>query len=319
MTAEEKRQAEILIENDFNHAKDKASKFIVPFLVQLNFRCQSLNLAMLKAVKLLELPPKSSELSHIWDLAFTIISSACPLLGVGKALEESGKAIMVAAALGNNTAKALKVASAGGEWAERINTGKETAEKIATQVQEVRGEPGGMEELTKYDVGKQPLREMLDNANKAIMVWGAALDVLDDEEMFRKLDVEQRVYKPSGSIQQLADRLLPKPLDPMTQDDIDQLELAFLWQIFKGYSLKHFTIVYTLSGRPSAPKRDVYIDGLNDNQQDTLVEMFGPDATRGKTFFMPPAINIYFLLGLWGAPSRQAVPNWSWPSGRNQP
>jgi hypothetical protein len=79
MTAEEKRQAEILIENDFNHAKDKASKFIVPFLVQLNFRCQSLNLAMLKAVKLLELPPKSSDFrtSGTWPLRSSRVPVPC--------------------------------------------------------------------------------------------------------------------------------------------------------------------------------------------------------------------------------------------------
>jgi hypothetical protein len=49
------------------------------------------------------------------------------------------------------------------------------------------------------------------------------------------------------------------------------------------------------------------VRGLNDNQEDTLVDMFGPDAPRGKTYYMPPATNIYVLLGMWGVGWRTDV------------
>ena len=124
--------------------------------------------------------------------------------------------------------------------------------------------------------------------------------------MYRKLDIEQEFYKPAETLRQLADKLLPQRLEPMTKKDRKELELRYIWEIFNGYS-DHFTIVNAIRMGPGVRPMDTYVEGLNDNQQDTLVDLFGPTAPRGKTFYMPPVNNIYFLLAQWGVKSRREV------------
>jgi hypothetical protein len=284
------------IMHDYDVANHYAIKYIVPFLVQLNMRGNMIMEATQTFAKFLTLPESDSTLSLIWDIAFSSLSVLVPALGIAKKLEESAKAVEIAAALGDRRAQALKLMREGGEVAEKVNKGKETVTSIAEKSEKLREQPEGMTELNKLDSSKGPIRDLLKDANKAVALWDKVLDLLDQEKEIRLSDTKA----PAGeSMTKLAERLLPR-IEPLTGDDLDQIELTYLWLMLRDYAKKNVQVVRANDGYHV----DTSVSGFNGNQQDTLIEMFGFSARRGKYFCQPPAVNIYVLLAIWGVPNQ---------------
>ena len=300
---------EIIVDNQ--KAQHHTEKYLAAVLLNLNAEGLMITSAMQKFAKFLELPESSSKLGLWWDTAFGIISTLVPAFRWARFLTEQERnvekaALELAATLGSKKAKFIKLGQKAGEAAERINKAKEFVTKTRENVEGLaRPVPEGLAELNKLDDSKKPIHELLESSKKAIGIWSKALDTLDMELEKRLSDLNNR---PKESILSMIQRLLTVPNFP-TAEELDQIETACLWKMIGSYVnrnvywLQTRTIIHqmgAISDRMLDGGTETELVGLNDNQQDTILAMFGPKAKRGKYFSIPPIAMIAQALGMWG-------------------
>ncbi len=300
-TPEEAEVIKARIGRDYDDADHAAMKYIISFGVEMQARGLMIQDATRKFADFLKLPESSSRLGAIWDFAFAALS-ILPGFGIAKALEESAAAVEIAAKLGDRRAQALKLVVAGAEAAEKVNVAKETAASLQEKGEKLAATAPGLAELKKLDVNKGPIKQLLKSAYTAVALWGKVLDILAQEKEIRLVSHETPAPE---SMTALASRLLPR-IQPLGDDDLAQIESQYLWAMISAYAKDNVEIVrWTYPGQG---KTDVSIDGFNDNQQETLIDMFSFDnAKRGKYFYQAPPWNIYGLLVTWGVSTRHEV------------
>ena len=166
---------------------------------------------------------------------------------------------------------------------------REKAEKAFPEEQ-----PEGMKELEKLDVSKKPIQELVDGARQAVKVWDDVLDTLVKEKYNRLRDPKTPSKEPMLA---LAKRLLPR-IQIFTDEELDQIELLYLWQMIGSYVKNNVSVVEHVD-QYGRGKR-VEILGLNNTQQDTICNLFGFQAKRGRYFYTAPVWNIFMVLYMWG-------------------
>jgi hypothetical protein len=295
-------QEEIAIVGDYNLAHDYAQNYMDGCLLQMSARATMIQTATQKFVAFLKLPEKTSSVGAIWDIAFASLSVLVPALGIGRELEESAKAIEIAAALGDKRAKALKLLVASAEIVKKLNEGKESINKIRETGEKLMDPPEGMKELEKLDASKKSIRDLQNSGYKALALKEAVLSMLNFEEQIRLSDA--KTGNPESMLA-LAKKLVPK-VPVLEDEDLDQIELMYLWLMISSYAKANVQIVSTTTSGPFGNYgTGKTISGLNDNQEETLIELFGLSAKRSQYFFMPPATDIYVLLSMWGVSTRK--------------
>ena len=85
----------------------------------------------------------------------------------------------------------------------------------------------------------------------------------------------------------------------MTDAETEQAGRSYLWEICKALAPHHVALVrirYTTGDGASQ------IDGLNENQQDKIMEWFGPQSNFvGGT--VPPIFNVFQAVIFWKVPN----------------
>ena len=279
--------------DDYNRANHYAEKYIARFLVQVNARGLMIDSAAGKFAKFLGLPPTSSKLGAILDIAFAVVSTAIPFLKLTNLVRNAEIAIGIAETAqiaAPKMARAVKAIEKGNEAViKSIETGKSVHENVKGIREE---EPAGVAELAKLDTRKGPIRELVSDAAKAVTLWERTLDLLDRAENLRLA----REIPGTKSLMALAQDILKLP-ELFTADELDQIELAYLFQMIGEYARSNVTIVKTVT---NYGRDDGYaIEGLNNTQIDTIIELFGGSEGKGKYFSMPPVWSVYFYLSMW--------------------
>ncbi len=313
---QELRRREAMIITDNQRAHDYAMKYISRFLAELNARSGMITSAIESFNKFMALPPHSSMWGQIFDFAFGLLAVAVPALRLTTLLRDAEVAISIAEkaeVAAPKMARALKGIENANERIEVINKGRETVNKLGEGV-ETHEKPEEaqkeVKELQELDPKRQAFKELNEYAKKGIALWERVLDLLDQSLENRLTNLEAPPKEPMLS---MAQRLLKLP-QPFTPEEMDQLELQYLWYLISSYC-KQNVVIYRRTviqeGRGAGWTKSVKegIDGLNNTQQETLQEMFGPGAKRGKYFSMIASYNIYVTLAMWGVRREDSTTN----------
>jgi hypothetical protein len=152
------------------------------------------------------------------------------------------------------------------------------------------------------DQGRTPIRELIKEAQQSRKVLDKAIDVLDAEFASRLNSLLYKIpYGSKGTILDMANRLLP-PLTYFDDEELEQIGRYYLWKILEKYAQGEHNV--WISVHRDSPD---YIFGLNDTQQEQIIEWFGPPSKwiGGRT---PVVINISMALSYWNVRRRPYSP-----------
>lgn len=302
---------------------EKAQGIEMKYLARINgelfARGLVLTHAMDKYNAFLNLPATDQSTSAIWDFAYSILSTAVPLLRLTdfvKKLETNASvAYAIAKATGDKgraaaAAKtAAKVARKAGETAEKINDAKEKVEKIKEGYDKVTQEQES-NPLGNLDAARKPILDLIKAGQEAEAAWGKAIDaeLLEFENRLNGFQASKQ-----GTLEDYVKSLLP-PVPTFNKDELLEIENLYLWQLIGAYVKDNVQIVKTTvvtqimratSQEFSRGTPTYSVQGLNNTQQQTILGLFGPQAKRGKIFFMPALLptgdSIWFFLGYHNA------------------
>jgi hypothetical protein len=292
------------IQKDHERAQNYAIKYGKRISNAFLARSSILNLAMNQFNRFLVLPEESNNASAIWDLAWLALSTAVPVLRLGKFVTEQHRAATLALEIAKKTGQKAKlpkvvktVTGAGigaGKLANKANDLKEKAEKFQETYGKATDDGESLDEqFQDFDLARKVLYDMLSELDKATQSFETALDA-------ELAEYENRIdgLKPSkeGSLESHMKELL-KPYPKLTRDELKQVELRFLWEMIAAWAQKNVKIVATTNVYTTTTSSKTAIEGLNETQQKFILETFGPYAKRGAYFPFAPVWNIIPYLG----------------------
>jgi len=282
---------EIQITYDYDRANHHTMKYIAPVITQLQVRGQMLSNAMNKFTSFLDTKETPSLAWAIINAAYSILISAVPLLRFTKLLTASEAAVAAAATSGDTRALAIQFGEMATAFEKQIKGPRDIALKLSSIIDLMPEGADSLKKLNKLDASKGPIREMQEFAIRVLVNWSIVLDILDMEKYAR---LSNPTKQPKESQLALAQRLLPIP-QWFTDDELDQIEKRYLWEMMKDYCRKYVKI--QVDRRDG--KKVGYI-GLNGAQADIIVDLFRP-GLRGPYFVSQlfPA-TIYVALEKWG-------------------
>ena len=156
----------------------------------------------------------------------------------------------------------------------------------------------------------RPVAELIRSSRVAREVWRKGIDLLDTEFENR---VNNPAPHPRESLVALITRLLPLP-KCLTDDELDEFEELYLWKMIGQYVHLNVVVkdpILLQGGRLGGPS----VCGLNDSQVETVLDLFGPEATRGKIFSAGPYKDVSLALVALGAKRLQNNVNIMIPRG----
>jgi hypothetical protein len=92
------------------------------------------------------------------------------------------------------------------------------------------------------------------------------------------------------------------PFQDLSPDQLDQIGRYYLWTILGEYASRGNVVIVETNYRTGTSSS---IDGLNDTEQDQIMEWFGLQSNYGGGL-VPPQINIWYVLAAWGVKTKQA-------------
>jgi hypothetical protein len=284
---------------DHEWAQTYTLSYLSDLQSELVAQANILNLSMNAFNKFLEMPEADNRAGPIWDIAFTVLSTAVPALGLVKFVDKMHKASSVAvqiatsAGLKSGRAEVVQLAAKalqeGAKWANRVNDVKEAAGDVSEAYEKLTSEPEG-ELFEGLDPARKVIYELIDTARKATAAFKGAVAA-------ETLEYTMRIYgitKPAGSLQDYIKNLLP-PIPLMTRAELQEIEKLYLWNMIGHYcksKVKMYRTTTTvrrhtaLSGGESA-NTSIRADGLKESQQAWILKEFGPTSKRGKWFTGP--------------------------------
>jgi len=292
---------------DNNRAHDYAMEYIVAVDGELFARALKLTSAMQKFAKFLDLPECDSKVGHICEVAFGVICVLQPEFALAPFLGKSSEAVGRALEGAKAESKLAKIAMKAKETGEKIKTVTELAGNVKEATSD---EPRGISQLKNLDASRRPVAELIKSSRLAREVWRKGLDLIDTEFENR---VNNPAQHPKESLAAMIARLLPLP-KCLTDDELDEFEELYLWKMIGQYVQLNVVVRDPIRvqggplGRPS-------VDGLNDNQIETVLDLFGPEATRGKIFSSGPYRDAPLALVALGAKRLQNNVNIVIPRG----
>jgi hypothetical protein len=236
-----------------------------------------------------------------------IVATAVPALRLSPALAKIEKMAADAMKPAKGFLKTPKLAA---KITTAVATGHNFADVIAksNNIRDKVSKATGIHTSVPVDQSKTPVKGMIKEADDARKALDTAIDALDSEFAARVHSVLYKVpYQPTGNLSletlpKMAERLLP-PLTYYTDDELEQLGRWFLWNILSQYAKRYVAIVTTTYRTGDS----VSIDGLNDSQQEQIMEWFGPQSPWSRSSGRVPVVrDIWFALKLWNVESRKA-------------
>ena len=300
---EMKRSNLVIIDNDA--AVLYAMQYMGHLNAQMLARAHMLEDAIRDFNKFLLLPETSSVWGPIWDAAWTVLATVMPALRltafIKKIEEEAQAALKAAQAAGitpKNVHKILGKVAQVHDITAVVSASNEIRDKSKKALQASR-----TNDFNKLDATKTPVREMIQAANKAWVVFDTQLATLAQVFANRLLDPSVSVKE---SMLDMAMRLLPLP-DLIDDHELELIGRLYLWNILSGYTKKRVKIIRRViqKGYTQNPYESE-IEGLNDNQQDQIMAWFGRgfNMTGGR---IPPVYSIWDALDRWGVPVTTVV------------
>jgi hypothetical protein len=305
--------------NEINKDNDGAKNYINSFLNRTNTelynRALKLNSAMDQFVQFLALPKGAKPPSGL-DIALNLILAAVPQLAELKYIEETAKAAGVAVAIAKASgtsaklAKAAKVGTAvvqkGGQFIEKRKV-KDSIE-VGKQIDEnLNDEEPPANPLSQFsDSAAGVMNTLIESSTSVEKTWEYAIDALH-AEYSKRLDNAGDNAQPRQSMTDWIKgilRTLPKIYSP---DELKQLERVYLWCLIAGYVKAgnvYFQRTAEFNYSARAFQETTTFVGLNDTQQEAIVDLFGPEAPRGMIFYYPVVLNINLFLGWCGVKTK---------------
>lgn len=310
-------EQEMRLISDHESAQTYGNQYLGEMNNALFARGQILNLAMEGFNEFLKLPKTDSKYAAIWDFAFNALAMAVPALRLTQFIDRqhiaANAAYEIAKAVGDRAtkAKAVKV----------ITTGLKQGGKVANKINDIKGKVGGITEsggkvmeedkgqeaksdLSKrLDASRKVVRDLIKDGDKALESWKKALSA-ELQTFQNRLSGAEKT--PGESLRKYIERLL-EAIPKLTDEELDQVETKFLWLMLVAYcrsnvqivETTHITQVHTIGGSRDYPEgTTLSITGLNNTQQNTLVEWFGKSVKRGKHFSEPVISDAYDFLRL---------------------
>lgn len=296
---QQKQLAEIIgIISDYENATSK----IVRYAIRLDGRYNNLILALQDAVitfnEFVRLPASSNNLSAYWDVAWAALAAVMPMLRISPAwvrLEQTAQAEMKAVnnVLSNadTRTKLVTLAQRGhnvADWVAKENT-------IAARLRDVEIKK------PKADMSRTPIKAMMEESNNAHKALETAVDTIYEDYKARLLlAVVGTPSTKTETLEQMAVRLLPQ-LNYVELDEAEQVKRQFLFEMCKAWAPKNAAIVTTIYRLGET----VTIEGLNDTQQDQIMDWFGPTSNwHGGS--IPPWPSIWNFVYWWNIPRKKA-------------
>jgi hypothetical protein len=237
-----------------------------------------------------DLPPSSDLASAIWELGFSIVSTAVPALKLGeffkKQYEAADVALKAAESFGQKAKradKAIKVVSKtaehGGTTAKYANDVKGILDK-AKAVEKYKGQ---VEEHS----ARGPIQTLIKELYEAPKTWEKVIDLETQEWQNRLADLPTK-----GTLLEIVQKHLTLP--PVL--DEEEIRLMYLFEMVLAHCQKE---VYWEIQPLGGGRERVALKGINDNQQDQILAWFGAGTKRGNYFKRPPIFYISTFLALW--------------------
>src|SRR5579864_2374501 len=230
------------LELDAIRAQSHVLKYVGSFVAQLNGKSHALDEAIREFNKFLDLPERSSKFLAIWDLSWNLLAVALPALRMTGALSQMEKDAEIATKAAEifwkeipKTARLVAVLPNAGDLAtvvDKLNTARKNGEAaMSTQVNDLQ---------KRASVTKGPVRELIQDANKAMELSNTVIDSLYHEFENRLLYLSFDV-SPKESLFDYAHKMLSVP-EFFTDDEIDRLSLKYKWFLV-GYYAKQYVQV----------------------------------------------------------------------------
>ena len=272
--------------------------YTIQYLNDLNAQCNAKALMLQQSIRVfneefLKLPPKSNRYVAIWDAAWVIVATTVPALRLMPALAKVEKAAAIEMATAKAFMKTPKLVA-------RITIATVKRHNIAdvivkaNNIRDKVNKATGIHTSVPVDKSKTPVKEMIKEADDARKVLNSAIDALDREFAARLFSVLYEVpYTTNETLSDMATRLLP-PLPYYTDDDLEQIGRFYLWNILGHYAKDNVKIVTTAYRTGDSQS----ISGLNDSQQDQIMEWFGLQSNwQGGRVPVIPIFNV--ALSYW--------------------
>jgi hypothetical protein len=283
---------------DFSDAITYLQKYLIHFTLESVEHALMISSATTKFAAFLKLPPTSSSINLYVDFAFTAVAAVFPAVRLLKLLDGVSKEASVALAIAKASATApqrlatviVQGVPKAGETADVLKKANDTRMKALAAL---KSDPatGSVAELRKLDSSKAAIRYFVETATRAAQVFDNVADVIAAEFYARVThpDIQRR-----ETIFDITKRILVTH-DFLTPDELDQLEATYIWEMIASYCKQNDNVVFVKQTGWGA-QDGVQIRGLNNGQLETLMDLFGPNAPRGKYFAKPivaPYASIY--------------------------
>ena len=264
----------------------------------------------------LELPDTKhsrSVLLPIINIAFGALTILQPELLFAGLLAEEVKAAELALAISKKAMVAAPKAARVVKGAEDVVVkGTKEIKEGLKKGQTVGKSMQSIQDLVDHDAPAPPkpdqrLKGIIDEENSmadaladvrqnALSAWDSAYKALLIKYYLRLKGFED---PSTGSLAAFVRGLL-KPPTPFTKSELEQLSSFYAYQLIGQYVRDNVQIKREVVYDPNEGTSSTYDDaGLNDNQQEMLVDLFGFTAQRGKVFSMPPIRSALQFLVAW--------------------
>lgn len=303
IAAEAQVQQELRALADLLEDNNRAGGHAIEYLNQIDASFFKKALTLQGAIRdfndFLRLPPSSNKWLAIWDSVWAGLSLALPMLRLTKTfadIEKAAQGALNAATAASKSPQLIQrivvAAGKGHNIADVIRKSNSLRDKVE-QAMKGRDAPVPMDRV------KRMIKDLMNDSDHAHNVVNIAIDALDAEFGFRLVSLLYQVpYNPKESLVDLANRLMP-PFKDLSPDELDQVGMYYLWTILGQYAIDHVTIVETTYRIGTGTS----IEGLNDTQQDQIMEWYGAQSWSGG--YVPPQFNIWYVLAAWKVKRRK--------------
>jgi hypothetical protein len=297
-TAEQKQKKQISDLTNTMMDYERASSKILEYFVRLDARYDNLILILQETMndfnEFLKLPEKSNEMMRYWEVAWAALNTVLPMLRINPGwvkLEQLAQTELKNANYAlqnvNLQTKLLTLASRGHnvvDWISKENT-------LFARIRDLKSRPKS---------ARTPIKALMAESEVAHKALESVIESTWGEYKVRMTYIlAEQPFAATETLEQMVVRKLPE-LNYMTEAEIAQVGRSYLWEICRSWAPHNVALVTT---RYRTGDGGLLIEGLNDTQQDKIMEWFGLQSNwaGGKVPVFP---NLYLILSFWGVPRK---------------
>jgi hypothetical protein len=284
------------IEEDYDRAKDKIDYYSTRLHSIATIRSECFTTARTSFADFLQLKDGQDSIMKYTGIILLAASVVLPEIGIALAIAKSAaKAEQFAVQL---------------ERIEQLEKNAELVEKGLAKVEKARA-------TDELKTKKKEEKEVAEQKEKAIGMFENSMKVVnEDNELLLKSDELLKFVRDTITghkyyylmnqdkynfmmLQNMADNILAGTDIKLTEMEITQITKRYLYELVKSYCQTYCRSVW--SHPFGSNNGDYRIDGLNETQQNWLIDNFGIYIPRGKYFLATPIVDLKRTLLSWGA------------------